>query len=505
MKITKIIENIMKSRNEDREQDPRFLKPVTAKNLGAIFEDCYDYSAREIFVGGEKGSKVYLAYIDGLSSGISISDNIIRPLTSDIRFKDVTRSKDIAALIEGGVVYCHSANKREDLGDIIRDLLSGFCAVIFDDLNLAITLEVISPEKRGIDQPKEEKVVKGPKDAFVEVMKTNTMLIRRKLRDPDLKIVQYNVGEVSGTNVAVVYIDGFTNTEIVKKVQQRVESIKIEGLLSAAELEEYIVDNPRTPFPQMQHTERPDKFCLNLLEGRVGILVEGLPLGFLAPGTFAQFFKVPEDIAQHWLIASVLTVLRYAALVLSVMLPAFYVAVAMYHQEMLPTKLMLSIIESKQAVPLPTAAEVLAMLLAFELLQEAGLRLNNPLGETIGILGALVVGQSAVEAKLVSPVVVVLIALSGIAGYTIPNQDMSNAFRIMRFLLVITSILAGLFGLVVGVCLLLYHLCTLDSFGVAYMTPFAGGNARELLRAMTRSEMRKRTDREPALKTEDKK
>ena len=215
-------------------------------------------------------------------------------------------------------------------------------------------------------------------------------------------------------------------------MRRRLNKIKTDGILTSADIEENISDDPRSPFPQLITTERPDKFCLNILEGRVGILADGLPIGYLAPGTFSQFFKVPEDRAGHFTSATVLTVLRYAALLITLLLPAFYVAVAMYHQEMLPTKLMQSIIRSKQSVPFPTAVEVLLMLISFELLQEAGLRLPDPIGETVSIIGALIVGQSAVEAKVVSPVVIIVVAIAGIAGYTMPNQDMGAALRLCR-------------------------------------------------------------------------
>jgi hypothetical protein len=229
-------------------------------------------------------------------------------------------------------------------------------------------------------------------------------------------------------------------------------------------------------------------------------MADGLPMGFMVPGTFSQFMKVPEDQSNHWLIASALTLLRYLSLILSLLLPAFYVAIAMYHQEMIPTKLMQSMIDAKQSVPFPTAAEVIMMLIAFELLQEAGLRMPNPIGETISIIGALIVGQSAVEARIVSPVVVVVVALAGIAGYTMPNQDMSAALRICRFLLVLLAIVFGMFGLTIGCGLLAYHLSSLESFGVPYMSPFAGEDGRYFDRALFRISMRKKKNADPTLR-----
>ena len=485
------------------ETDPS--SPVSAAGLSAVFADCYDFESRELMLGGDKTKKVTLCFIDGLVSGSDIAEQVIRPLTSELRFSPETSLADSAELMLGGLVYVYTAKKREKLGDAVSDLLNGFCAVIPDGEQTAVTFEVKSKENRSVDAPKEEKVVKGAKDAFVEVLKVNTTLLRRKLRNRDLKIKELKLGEKTNTQAALIYMDGFTNKRIVDEAEKRLSAIKTEGVLTAAVIEENIADNAKTPFPQIIMTERPDKFAMNILEGRVGIMVDGLPMGFLAPGTFSQFFKVPEDHANHCIIASAMTLLRYLSLILSLLLPAFYVAVAMYHHEMIPIKMMQSIIDAKQSVPFPTAFEVLAMLVAFELLQEAGLRLPNPIGETVSIIGALIVGQSAVEAKVVSPVVVVVIALAGIAGYTMPSQDMSAALRICRFALVILAILMGLFGMAVGVSLLIYHLASLETFGVPYMSPFAGADGRHIARALLRYPMKKKRDAEPELEPEEEK
>lgn len=479
----------------------QFNIPITAKAIEDIFTDCYDFEARKVIIGGENGKTADMYYIDGLTSGATIAEEILRPLTCDERFDPGLSEEKAAELIIDGVAYAYTVKKRTAMDDVVSDLLNGFCAIVLEKEKKALTFEVKSQDKRSISSPTEEKVVKGSKDAFIEVMKTNSMLVRRKLRDPKLKIKEVVIGDKTQTRVGIVYIKDFTNEELVNEVLTRIKNIDCEGVLTSAVLEEHVADQPKTPFPQLLNTERPDKFCLNILEGRVGILVDGLPMGFLAPGTFSQFFKVPEDHANHFIIASMLTILRYTAMVVTLLLPAFYVAVAMYHQEMLPIKLMQSIIDAKQSVPFPTAFEVIMMLIAFELLQEAGLRLPNTIGETVSIIGALIVGQSAVEAKVVSPVVVIVIALAGIAGYTVPNQDMGAALRICRFLLVIVSIAFGMFGLTVGAVLVVYHLCTLESYGVPYMSPFAGTRGRHVSRAFLRWPMTKIKISETELKT----
>ena len=249
----------------------------------------------------------------------------------------------------------------------------------------------------------------------------------------------------------------------------------MDGLLATGVLEEGLTDAPRSPFPQLLHTERPDRFAQYIMEGRVGLLVDGLPIGLCAPVTLADFLRGTGDGSSNWLIATALSGLRWLAFCLSLLLPALYVAIALYHQEMIPTRLLLSVIEAKQRVPFSTALEVIGMLLSFELLQEAGLHLPNPIGDTVSIIGALIVGQSAVEARVVSPIAIIVVAFAGIAGYTLPSQDLGAAVRLVRMALVIAAVTAGLFGVGAALCLLLLHLAEMDSLGCNYTAPLSDG------------------------------
>ena len=484
---------------EQDEADTDFTEAPSAKAVEAVLGQSDDFVKRSVAVGGDTSRTVTLCFVDGMVASSDISELVIRPLTSKERFGGLESMDKVIEFMQYGGTYGSTVHVRTVLKDVLSDLLAGYCAVLFDQEMKAVTFEVKSPDKRTIGSPKEEKVVKGSADAFVETIRANTMLVRKHIRDPKIRIKEFLLGEYSETKTAMVYIDGYTNPDIVRKTEERIQKIKIDGILTSAAIEDFIVDTPQSPFPQVIVTERPDKFCLNLLEGRVGILADGLPLGFLTPGTFAQMIKATDDDSNHFLVSSILTILRYIALFITIFLPAFYVAIALYHQEMLPLKLMQSIIESKQSVPFPTAVEVIVMLIAFELLQEAGLRLPTAIGQTVSIVGALVVGQSAVEAKVVSPVVVIIVAIAGIAGYTLPNQDMSNAVRLWRFLLVVASIVAGVFGLSVASLLLIHHLCTLECVGVPYMTPFVGMKDRFALRALTRSPLYNTKSREPVL------
>ena len=480
-------------------------RPVNSGEIQAVFGNSYDYDAREILIGGAGGKvKATVCYIDGLVSGDAVAREIIRPATESSRFANVELESQAIDMFLEGLVYSYTARLRTDMESVVDDLMNGFCAVIFDSAGACVSFEVRTDVKRSIDEPRDEKVVKGSKDVFIEILKMNTMQVRRKLRNSDLRFKEMEIGEKTKTMVVVAYIENYTNMEIVKEMEKRLSTAHIESAITASSIEEALYDRPRSMFPQLVRTERPDRFCMNLLEGRVGLLIDGLPMGYLAPGSFSQCFRVPDDNAHQYIVASVLAILRYIAVIAALVLPAAYIAIVMYHQEMLPTRLLLSIIKSRQAVPFPSAVEVLTMLAALELLQEAGLRLPNSIGGTMSIIGALVVGQSAVEAKIVSPAVVVVIAISGVSAYTVPNQDMSNALRVYRFLLVIAAIAAGMFGVVLGFAGIIYHLCTLESFGVSYMEPFAGGVKSKSSRGIIRLPVSKTREMDPLLKPRSK-
>ena len=262
--------------------------------------------------------------------------------------------------------------------------------------------------------------------------------------------------------------------EAGEELQRRLDAIDVDGVLATGIIEAGIADRPRSMFPQVIHTERPDRFARLLLNGRVGLIVDGIPIAFLVPVSLPEYLRVPQEDSQNYLISSALSLVRWMAVVLALALPAFYAAIAMYHQEMIPSKLLLSIIQSKQDVPFSTALEITGMLIAFELLQEAGLRLPNPIGDTVSVIGALIVGQSAVEAKVISPIAVIVVATAGIAGYAQPSQDLGAALRLCRLALLIAAIIGGLYGVAAGLCLFVWYLCTIDSYGRNYTAPWSG-------------------------------
>ena len=465
---------------------PRFPFPITKAYLDEIFHDCSDFMSREICIGEQKHLIVWLCWMDGLASGSNISNDILRPLTSPARFDCCSDYSHAYNEILKGAVHNFSAKAYTQTDDVVSDLLSGSCVLIFETLEKALSFEARSTFMRSVDQSTMEKSIKGSKEAFIENIRVNTCLVRRKLKTPKLKNLVQSVGEKSDTFLSILYIEGVARFDVVQQLQEQLCQLDIDGLLVPGYLEQLITEQPMSPFPQLLHTERPDTFASMLLEGRVGLLVDGLPVGFLVPAPLSQFMKVTEDTAQHFAVASMLVLLRYLALLVGCLLPGLYVAIAMYHQEMIPTEMLSSVIAAKQQVPFSTAVEVLVMLVAFELLQEAGLRLPNPVGDTVSIIGALIVGQAAVDARVVSPIAVIIVAFSGISSYTMPSQDLASAVRLLRLGIVLAATAGGIFGLTAVVTLVIWHLCTIDTFEVSYLHPFVDEPEAHRLRSLLR-------------------
>ncbi len=456
---------------------PRLDGPLTPERIGEVFADCVDYSRRSVAVGGNEAVRMELIFLAGMVRMERVSDYVLRPLAQDGALGELGEAVAWEKM-RSGALYSLSVTERTTLDEAVADLIEGNCLLIFPGRERALSFNVGTEEKRGIGEPEDEVSVKGPKDSFVENLRTNTSLVRRHLRCPELKIREQVVGRQSLTPVDLVWIEGIADPATVAELEGRMEDIDIDALLATGNLEEYIVDRLDTAFPMVQSTQRPDRFCYGLSQGRVGVLMEGIPLGYLAPGVIGDFLRAPEDRSENWMVASALEVLRWLCLLGTLYLPGVYIAMVNFHPEMIPTRLALSIMAARRDVPFSALFETLLLLIAFEVLQEAGLRLPASIGQTVSILGGLVVGSAAVEARLISPAVLVVVAVAGIAGYTMPSQDLAGALRLWRFGLALAAGLAGLFGVVAGTAALVGHLAGLESFGSAYLTPFAA-NAGE--------------------------
>jgi len=448
--------------------------PLTPEGLERAFEGCADLRSRKVFLHGDQSREAAVYYIDGMARAERLNDYVLRPLAQDPMLASVPDG-EVFALLEKGALYAQSAKRERALEPVVLALIEGSCALFLAGREEALVIPVATEEKRSVGEPENEPALKGARDSFVESLRTNTSLVRRRLRAPELKVKEHVVGRQSLTPVDVVYLDGIADPDTVAQLEARLDEIDIDGVEATGNIEEYVVDAARTPFPLMAYTQRPDRFCQGLLEGRVGLFADGIPLGWLVPGTVDQFFKTGQDRAYHWLVASALSLIRYFCALATLLIPGLYIALVTFHPEAIPPKLALSIAAAKQEVPFSTIFEVLIMLLAFEVIQEAGLRLPGPIGATVSILGGLVVGNAAVEAHIVSPAVLIAVAIAGVAGYTMPSQDFGNALRLWRALLAILASIGGLFGLALGCGALIYHLARLESFGVPYLAPFTTG------------------------------
>ena len=441
---------------------PMYPGELTDENISAIFEGAGDFNRRVIACNGHT---VYAYSIDGLVSGADISEYVFQPIMEGLQADTMGQLYEQALYSN---VYNAVAGECKDLDTAAMRLVNGFCVVLFEGAGV-IAFEVKTGEKRGLSAPEVENTVKGPKDAFVETVRSNTSLIRRHLRSPNLRLYETVVGRRSLTNVTVVSLKGITDPELVERMKKRLDTIDIDGLISPSAVQEYVTGSRATAFPLLQYTERTDRFCQGILEGRVGLLVDGLPLGYLAPVDVGYFMESPEDRSIDFISASCIRVLRYGAMLLSLLLPGIYIAMAIFHQEMIPLELLRSIIESKQSVPFSTAVEVLGLLIAFELLQESGVHLPQAIGQSVSIIGGIVVGTAAVEAKIISPAALIAVSIAGICGFVQPNRDFAEAIRVWRFVLAILGTLAGLFGVAAGLIVLLIHLSGLNSLGENYL------------------------------------
>lgn len=362
-----------------------------------------------------------------------------------------------------------------DLEEMSLAILSGYTFIGIDGQAEGIAVDTAGAERRQVSEPTAQSVIRGPQEGFNESISTNIALIRRKIKDPNLWLESKQVGRVTKTSVALMFIKGVVDDNVVSMVRERMKKIDIDGILESNYIEELIKDRSLTPFPTVYNTERPDVVASALLEGRVAILVDGTPFVLIVPALFTQFFQSPEDY-YHGSDFGMFRMLRFIGLFISMLAPALYIAITTFHQEMLPTPLLISLAAQREGIPFPAFVEALSMEVTFELLREASIRMPKAVGTAISIVGALVLGQAAVEAGLVSAAMVIVVSITAIAGFIFPSIEMSITTRMLRFCFMALAASFGLFGIIVLLIYLVLHLCHLQSFGVPYMAPFAPFN-----------------------------
>lgn len=451
-------------------------KSMLMESIAETLKDCSDFCVQKI-VNETTGVEIYKLYFNMLINMEIIDEEILKPLANNL--DSVANTSDLQKLIVEGKIYHIDIKVETDEDKIITSILDGCFALVCEEQ--AYVFDTRNYSRRSIDEPANESVVIGPREGFIEARTTNISLIRRRLQTPKLKVVDETIGSESKTTVSILYMEGTANPELVKDVVERIKSIDIPALISITDFEEHMVERKYSIFPQLISTEKPDKVAANIIEGKVAVVIDGFPMVYIMPAVFAMFMQAPEEYNINYFVSSFIRLIRYISTFVTVTLPGLYISVITFHQEMLPTTLAKSIIASKQDVPLPAYLEIIIMLLAFEILLEAGNRMPKTAGQTVSIVGALIVGEAAVNAKFVSPAVVVIVAASAICGFVIPSADMSNSVRLGRFFLVIVASIAGLYGMSLALIVAIYYLSGMTSFKTSYLKPFADNSGKELL------------------------
>lgn len=439
---------------------------ANVRTLRSTYAKCPDVVFRHFSIGGS--SEAVLVYIEGLSNMDSIEQNVLSPLLQE----SPEQSGDRGSFVRQRLSVTNM-KPVETIPDCIREISAGNPVLLIDGEMSGLALSLAKWEKRGIEESSSEPVVRGPREAFTETLSVNTSILRRRLRTPKLKMLPITIGRYSQTNVMLSYIEGLADPALIEEANNRLRRIEIDGTLESAYVEEMIEDNPFSVFPQVLNTERPDVAVAYLLEGHVVILMDGTPNVLVAPVTFYSLLQSAEDYYQRFLYSTAIRWLRYGALFFSLLLPSLYVAVLNFHQEMIPTSLFLSIAKSREDIPFPVLVEALIMEVTFEALREAGVRLPKQVGAAVSIVGALVIGQAAVSAGIVSAPMVMVVAITGVASFMIPRYSAGIAIRLLRFPIMLLAGVLGLLGVMLGIIATVVHLCGLRSFGVPYLSPMA--------------------------------
>ena len=365
------------------------------------------------------------------------------------------------------------------VNEVVTAMLNGSIAIAIKSCSFFITIEMGNTQFRQVSEPTSQTVIRGPKDSFVESLSTNQSLIRRRIRNKNLHFEEFIIGHETKTKINIVYVKGIANEEIIEEIRTRLNKINVSAIFESANIEELIADKTLTVFPLALNTERPDTVAGNIMEGKIGIIVDGTPFVLLLPAVFTDFFVSSEDYYHNFFVSSFIRILRYISFMIVLLTPAAYVGLLTYDQEMIPTNLLISIAAQREGVPFPAVVEVFIMEFTFEILREAGIRMPRAVGQTVSIVGALVVGQAAAQAGLISNIMVIIVAITATANFVAPVYSLATATRMLRFVLIIISAFFGLYGILLGLIVMVAHLASLRSFGVPYLAPVAPFNVKD--------------------------
>ncbi len=438
-----------------------------------------DIIVREFTISPGTKIKAAVILIKSLVERELVNEHIIGALMSNSKFNNATDNSELFQILKEYGIASIYVNEESDVDNILAQLIDGNTILLIDKVDKVLIVGSTGWKDREISEPNAENVVRGPKDGFTENIEKNIALIRRRIKSPDLRMELLIIGTKTKTKVLISYLEGIAKEGIINEVRNRLGRIEIDSILESGYIEELIEDNPSSPFPQLEYTERPDKVSAAILEGRVAILVDTTPHVLIVPTIFFQFIQSADDYYERSSIATLTRFIRIVAYFISVILPAMYIAFTSYHQEMIPTTLALSIAASREGVPFPSIGEAFIMEGTFEILREAGLRLPKQAGQAVSIVGGIVIGQAAVQAGIVSQAMVIVVALTGISSFAIPAFNAAASGRLIRFPLMLMASILGLPGILAGLSIIIIHLNSLRSFGVSYMEPFTSSKKNE--------------------------
>ena len=449
--------------------------PVHSALIEKYLSDSDDFVSSSLHFGNVT-ARIFC--IDGLVKDMIVDENILSPFNEIEQFQHCASEKKAVYFIEQGYLHHASVKKVGSLKEAVSAILSANFVMVFDECRCAFVFDVKGFESRSVEEPQSESVVNGSKDGFTEPIRLNTAMVRRHLRSHQLVIHQFEIGTVTKTTVALIYMKNIADKRMVEKAEAQLKSLDTKFLVSLGQLEKGLSGNGGNIVPTVLSTERADKLCANILNGKLGLLTDGFPIGFIIPANLAMFMQAPEDYSTAPIYAGFVRLIRYGCLLINMLLPALYIAVANFSCEIFPAKLAQAIMQAKYGMPFSTLTEVVLMLIAFEILIESGLRLPNGVGQAVSIVSGLIVGDAAVSAKLASPAVVMLTAIAGIASFVLPYQSLANPLRAIRFALVFAAAAGGLFALAVAVTLLIFYFNSLENFSLPFLTPFSTGSVK---------------------------
>ncbi|WP_244865001.1 spore germination protein [Xylanibacillus composti] len=442
-------------------------------------------------------SALTILYMEGLADTERIEQFVLEPLKDyalhgHFRHNAAGLAEQLPELLAAGQVSRESC-----LPQLVNKLLSGSCLLFADGWTGAMVADFKGGPYRSVDEPASEAMIRGPRTGFIENITTNIALLRRIVVDPNLRLDSYVIGKRSKTRVVLAYVDGVVPPDLVAEVKRRLDSFSLDTVPESGAIEQLIQDSFLSPFPQIRHTERPDKVSANLYQGKVAIFIDGTPFVLLLPITFGSELHSTEDYNERWMISTLIRILRYICAFIAVFLPGLYIALVEYHPGMIPSKLAFSIAGAREGVPFPAVVEAFFMEVTLEILREAGVRMPKQLGQTIGIVGGLVIGEAAVMAGVVSPFMVIIVAVTAISTFALPNYSFGISLRIIRFAVMIGAAIFGFYGLVLVYIMVNIHVTNLKSFGLPYTAPFSPtfpGDWKDLVLRAPYTTMQERPD-----------